>query len=326
MKTKKNSTKPFFLITIDAEGDNLWSRPKIIETKNAEFLHRFQILCEKYGLKPTYLTNYEMAISPNYVEFGREVIKKQTGEIGMHLHAWNNPPLESITNDDLYYQPYLIEYNIDVMYKKIIAITNLLKETFNNDIISHRSGRWAFNQTYANLLIDNGYKIDCSVTPLRSWSSTKGHPAGEGGSDYRFHPQMPYLINSTNSKTNKTLLEIPVTIISRNNWLNNFISISDHFSIINKKLFQNYLDPIWLRPNGKNIDLLKKILKYKLKVNHDYVMFTLHSSELMPGGSPTFRNENDIEKLYSDIEEVFSLAKKYFLPATLKEYHHYYLK
>src|SRR5512144_2975448 len=48
---------PSFLITIDTEGDNLWSRPREITTGNARYLPRFQALCEKYGLKPTYLTN-----------------------------------------------------------------------------------------------------------------------------------------------------------------------------------------------------------------------------------------------------------------------------
>ena len=52
-----------FLITIDCEADNLWNKPKIITTKNASFIPRFQKLCEKHNFKPTYLTNYEMAKS-----------------------------------------------------------------------------------------------------------------------------------------------------------------------------------------------------------------------------------------------------------------------
>ena len=36
----------------------------------------------------------------------------------------------------------------------------------------------------------------------------------------------------------------------------------------------------------------------------------LHSSELMPGGSPTFRREEQIETLYADLEKVFKEAQK----------------
>ncbi len=65
---------PAFLITIDTEGDNLWQKHDSITTENARYLPRFQQLCEKYGFKPVYLTNYEMAIDPFYIEFARDVI------------------------------------------------------------------------------------------------------------------------------------------------------------------------------------------------------------------------------------------------------------
>lgn len=47
-----------FLITVDTEGDNLWQwKPgEKITTENSLFIPRFQELCEKYGLIPTYLT------------------------------------------------------------------------------------------------------------------------------------------------------------------------------------------------------------------------------------------------------------------------------
>ena len=78
------SQKPCFIITIDTEGDNLWLRPKEITTRNVHFLPRFQSLCESYGFKPTYLIAYEMAISPTFQEFGKDIIKRKTGEIEMH--------------------------------------------------------------------------------------------------------------------------------------------------------------------------------------------------------------------------------------------------
>ena len=93
-------TKPAFLITIDTEGDNLWQNHDRISTENTRFLPRFQALCEKYGFKPVYLTNYEMAVDAEYVEFARDVIARGCGEVGMHLHAWNSPPLTPLTNDD----------------------------------------------------------------------------------------------------------------------------------------------------------------------------------------------------------------------------------
>ena len=64
-----------FLISIDTEGDNLWKWQvgDIVTTENAKYLPRFQSLCEKYGFKPTYLTNYEMAMDSFFIEYFKEV-------------------------------------------------------------------------------------------------------------------------------------------------------------------------------------------------------------------------------------------------------------
>ena len=133
-----------FIITVDTEGDNLWARPHQITTRNAAYLPRFQILCERFRLKPVYLVNYEMAMSDVFVDFARDVAVRGTGEIGMHLHAWNSPPLEPLTSDDLHHQPYLIEYPDRVLKEKIHTLTQLLEHRFDRKMVSHRAGRWGF--------------------------------------------------------------------------------------------------------------------------------------------------------------------------------------
>src|SRR5688572_7068432 len=138
-----------FIITIDTEGDDLWARPREITTRNAEYLPRFQSLCERFGFKPVYLTNYEMAMSDAFVAFGRDVAARGAGEIGMHLHAWNSPPLVPLNGDDFGSQPYLIEYPAPVMAEKIKTLTHLLENRFEQKMLSHRAGRWALDGRYA---------------------------------------------------------------------------------------------------------------------------------------------------------------------------------
>ncbi len=185
-------TKPVFLITVDTEGDNLWARPREITTRNAAFLPRFQELCERHGLRPTYLVTYEMARAPAFRELGLDVLRRGTAEIGMHLHAWNTPPLIPLTADDFSYQPYLIEYPEPVMAEKVRILTDLLEDTFGVKMRSHRAGRWGFNETYARILVREGYLVDCSVTPHISWRRHLGAPNGRGGPDYRGFPEEAY--------------------------------------------------------------------------------------------------------------------------------------
>ncbi|MCK8225370.1 deacetylase, partial [Erwinia amylovora] len=53
----------------------------------------------------------------------------------------------------------------------------------------------------------------------------------------------------------------------------------------------------------------------------DYVEFMLHSSEFMPGGSPTFKKEADIEVLYNDLEQLFDWLHIRTVGMTLAEFY-----
>lgn len=57
-----------------------------------------------------------------------------------------------------------------------------------------------------------------------------------------------------------------------------------------------------------------------------HLEFMLHSSELMPGGSPTFRNASDIERLYESLEILFEDLSTWCCSMTLKEFHAWFGK
>jgi hypothetical protein len=83
-------------------------------------------------------------------------------------------------------------------------------------MVSHRAGRWAFDERYAEMLVEEGYRVDCSVTPLVSWKTTLGDPSGRGGSDYSEFPHESYWVDLDDISRRGTsdLLEVPVTIVS----------------------------------------------------------------------------------------------------------------
>ena len=127
-----------FVITIDTESDNQWDVNNSQSTKNALFIPRFQELCEKYRFKPVYLVDYSMANDDFLVEYLSECQQRGDCEIGMHLHAWDTPPIAAldIVNGA---RPYLIEYPREVMEAKISELDKLLKSKFDCEIISHRA-------------------------------------------------------------------------------------------------------------------------------------------------------------------------------------------
>jgi hypothetical protein len=329
--TRATGATPAFLITIDTEGDNLWDRPRFITTRNAEFLERFQRLCELHGLRPTWLTDHEMVLSQVFRRFAVDVIARGTAEIGMHLHAWNSPPLEPLTPDDAWVSPYLIDYPPRVMREKIHRLTVTLEDALGVKMISHRAGRWAFDERYAQMLLEEGYRVDCSVTPLVSWKTTLGDPSGPGGSDYTDFPNEPYWVDLDDISRPGTsdLLELPVTIASfRSGLTNRLVRLADRLPASlarSRALTHRVVDrvsppAVWLRPSGNNGGRLRDLIDRVLEERRLYAEFMLHSSELMPGGSPMFPDDASIERLYGDLDLLFARVARVFRGVTLSEF------
>ena len=129
--------KKKFIVTIDTEGDDLWTTKitrnglKEITTENAKNLERFQNLCEKYGFVPVYLTNYEMALAQPFVEMARYALKNRRAEIGMHMHAWNSPPIEHLPYNPRGTHTYIGEYSRRLQWEKMKYLTRLLEDTLS---------------------------------------------------------------------------------------------------------------------------------------------------------------------------------------------------
>jgi hypothetical protein len=264
-----------------------------------------------------------MARSEQFVEFGRDAVKRGAAEIGMHLHAWNTPPLRPLTDDDDAHHPYLMEYPEPVLRDKVALMTDLLAERFGDSPRSHRAGRWAFNGVYAKALLHHGYAVDCSVTPHVSWAGHIGDPAGAGGSDYRLYPAQAYFVDADEISRpgDSQLLEVPMSIMPcRSGMVNRVRERFSERSLVRRGLNRFFPPHTWFRPKTDNLDRMLSVMDWVQCHGFDYVEFMLHSSELMPGGSPSFPSEVDIERLYENLEALFEAASGKVVGATLSEY------
>lgn len=297
--------KKYFIITIDTEGDNLWEWQEgtPITTENAKYLPRFQELCDKYNFKPTWLCNWEMMNDPELAAFIKDNLKKQRCEVGMHLHAWNTPPQYELPGDKTSGKAYLIEYPENIMREKIEQMTRLIEEKVGERPTVHRAGRWAMNDIYFRLLKEQGYIADCSVTPSVNWEKSVGQTPGFKGPNYRHE--------GGEISEREGIVEIPVSTM----WSHKMF-IRAHFTRkgIKKEIEHRKTGrTLWLRPTGRNLhEMLYLIRKKRRSLSGNYLMFMLHSSELMPGGSPNFRTPESLEKLYGHMEIIFrEIAKDY---------------
>jgi hypothetical protein len=234
--------------------------------------------------------------------------------VGLHIHAWNSPPITPLTEDDFYHQPYLTEYPAQTLREKVRVMTDLLEQTFERKPLSHRGGRWAFDAVYARALVDHGYEVDCSVTPNVSWRRVPGNPNGQGGPDFSDAPEHPYWapVDGAGLEGGPRLLEVPMTILRRRR--------SPPERWLRRKLGKQIDRTLWMRPNGRNLRELLEVVDAVSSEGRDYLEFTLHSSEFMPGGSPTFRTDEDIERLYDHLEALFERVRRTFVGRTLTEF------
>lgn len=312
---------PAFIVTVDTEGDNLWAAPREITVRNAAYLPRFQVLCERHGIRPVYLVNHEMATAAAFVEFGRHVVARGTGEIGMHLHAWNSPPLVPLTGDDFRYQPYLVEYPEATMRAKIRHLTALLEDTFDVKMASHRAGRWAFDRRYGALLQAEGYRVDCSVTPGIDWRSSPGAPGGRGGADYRRSPPRPHWWDGLPAGSTRAdaLLEVPLTVHPRTPFRT--VPWAYRTPLLRRAATRLAPAHAWLYPAVTGLPLMLEAVDDLRRAGVDHLEMMLHSSELMPGGSATYRDEAAVDRLYEDLEALFERVAPWCRSMTLREFH-----
>lgn len=285
--------KKKFIITIDTEGDNLWGWKEgmPLRTENVQYLPRFQELCNQYDFIPTWLCNWEMVNDDRFVSFVKKNLNEGTCSVGMHLHAWNTPPeFDTLPRHEKAGLPYLIEYPKEIMREKIVRMTDIIEKKIGIRPVVHRAGRWAMNDDYFELLAECGYIADCSITPYINWKTSWGQTPGFEGPDYSNE--------EVRISKRKNVTEIPVTTL----W-------DDE----RKKA-------LWLRPNRKNLDEMLRLIEFYQNSELEYLMFMLHSSELMPGGSPTFQTEGGIEILYEHLNIIFNMISENYEGIGLDRY------
>lgn len=306
-----------FIITIDTEGDNQWEHGRELTVENLKFVPRFQDLCNKHKVKPTYLVTSEVCEDDYAKEIFTDYSKNGVAEVGAHLHSWTTPPF--LDKDGYRYNDknhaFATELPEELLAEKIKSLTDQIENSFGKRPLSFRSGRYGFNEDVARVLVDNSYLVDSSVTPFTSWVTNKGAPGGKGGTDFMDSSPFPYKYNFKNGN----LLEIPITILPTKFPLNKnqtlarkyFKNVDDNIllKIFRKLLFQN--QPLWLRPFlFTDIDVIDKIIKEASRIKMPYIVMMFHSSELMPGCSIYREDERAIEKLYKLLEQFFILLKE----------------
>jgi hypothetical protein len=315
----------YFILTIDTEADNQWCHGCQLTTENVNYWAPFQELCEDYGIRPTYLITSEISSDPSAISFFRPIIKNSLAEVGAHLHPWTTPPFEDLTglrfNDNVHAFPS--DLNSKLLTAKLKVLSEQITSITGHPPTSFRAGRFGFNEECANALCGLGYIVDSSVVPQISFRKTIGLKS-EGGPDFCNKTAWPFSIKCENEKT---LLEIPVTVVISSILLQRMPSLLPYHQLVEKvtrKLFGLKCiirQPLWLRPwPYMSPKWLLNVWDEAERQGLPFGVMMFHSSELMPGASPFRPTKDSVDELIDLLRNFFHILRnKHVESVTLSE-------
>lgn len=159
------------VVSVDTEEDN-WHRARAgITVENVRQLPQLHRLFERLGVRATYFATYQVAIHGPSAGILRDLRDSGLAEIGAHLHPWNTPPL---------HEPFeprtsmLSNLPRALQVAKLRTLTDALTAATGERPLAFRAGRWGLGPDTVAALIEQGYRIDSSVTPFLTWEEYHG--------------------------------------------------------------------------------------------------------------------------------------------------------
>jgi peptidoglycan/xylan/chitin deacetylase (PgdA/CDA1 family) len=303
------------LLGVDTEADDQWSAAarKNLTVENVHEIPRLQALCDRYGVKPTYLVTYEMATDDRAKNVLRELAATGKAEIASHHHPWSTPPEVSDHLYPLNLTPALFKEQLLRLTEAVAGITGVRP-------VSYRAGRNGFAGWQVPVLEELGYLVDSSVDPFFN-EKRKGGPSFAGA------PLAPYFVSAEDPRRagESRLLEIPVTSALDRKWplwlQTAYADVSSAYRFRRALRLLHIARPIWLRPSYSRAADMKLLARRVLEDGGAPANIIFHSSELLPGASPYNRTKDDVERFYRDLESLLAfLVENGATGATFREF------
>ena len=314
------------IVTVDTEEEGLWSGafPTAGATvTNIAGVPRFQDICDRLQIQPTYLVNSPVAENETAVAILKEILDSHRCEIGTHIHPWNTAPIVGNYNAR---DSYLCNLPTELQNKKLLHVTRQIEDNFERRPLSFRSGRYGLDADGAALLRQMGYIVDSSVCPFTDYSA-------DGGPDFRGAPVTPYRIGEDirgSAGSGCGLLEVPVSIgFNRTNFARcdrfhqrisrgipkkfRAVGLLDRLGVLQKTKFS---------PEKGGAGRLMALARAYAKQNLPCLVLMFHSSSLLPGATPYVPDQKSLAGFLDDLATVleYCVALLSLTPMTLTQF------
>lgn len=298
----------YLSVTIDTESDWLDKAANTLE--NLKSLETLTKLFDRYGIIPTYLITYEVAVHKEYAAMLKQLQNSGLCEIGTHLHVWSTPPFANDNGngvDEGLIDGIQSELSDEEFYSKMETLHRTVTEVFGKAPTSHRAGRWAIDMRTIKWLSDNGYICDTSVCPRTDWTGAKG--VRENIKTNTFNaPETPYLPNVsdlTKAEGDRVnLAEMPVTFIKASSVFGSYSTkLSKNINGLFRNMGARVHKEMLLRPSYyMPANTFAKVCRHLFSDGQRFYTMMFHSSECWPGTSPQSKTDKRHKMLMHRLE------------------------
>lgn len=292
--------RPHLCIVVDTEEDFDWSGPfsrSNVRVSCMDWLPRCHAVFRRYGLQPTYLLDYPVACHPRAAQVFGTWLAAGECLVGAQLHPWVNPPFEEVVCP---INSYPCNLSLDLQERKIAALTERIRMAIGSEPRVYKAGRYGLLPEIEPVLRRFGYVVDTSVLPFHD-----GRGLGRGP-DFFGYPDRPFW-----TLPDEGFLYLPVTqsLIGPlrrlahsgiDRWIFGALPSRLHLPGVLARL--GLLERIMLTPEGLSANDMRRLCRAMLRDGHRAFALSLHSSSLVPGGTPYVRSEHDLDVFIGKIE------------------------
>lgn len=316
---------PSLVFTIDTEPDDQWAPPGPDGTllpftfANTRGLGALIQFFRSRRLPATWMVSYAVARDRESAALLREAAW-EGDEIAGHLHGWETPPFAHFDRGS---RPFIAEYEEPLRLAKHRALVAAHEDAFSARPVSYRAGRWGVDEIELEHIAKLGYEIDSSVTPGIDFRDRAGLAAR--GPDFRAE-----LRAAPGPRRIGQLWQVPASIVpigplAGATGLARMAARRDGRSAPARALCRalavtGLQEVIWIRPLKHPRAKLAQATRALLGRGAPVVNVMFHSSEAFAGTSPLSRRQEDVERLYGDLDAIIEAGRAHgALGRTLRE-------
>ncbi len=295
-RLKTGDDIPKLMVTVDTEEIFDWSANEFDKYKVAapKDIERFQLVCDKYNVKPLYFVTASLMSDPASATYLRDLHETGRADLGLHLHQWVTPPYVEEATAFTSYQCNLPHAIHEEKLKNLMAN---FETVFGFPATSHRAGRYGVAPHILEALAKHGVSYDFS--PSAGFDlSLDGGPDFSGVTSHPFHhktasTEITCLPATGGRMVKRTMLALP----QNSEKAGHFVPLAN--------ALRNQTASIRLSPEGFSQSALNKLSRRLIKDDVGLLVFSLHSTSLTLGATPYSETAQAIDELIGRTETYF---------------------